>query len=275
MIGAIVLSAWCLGVLNSHRRFLLPYLAPCFWNASVIAAVLVVARGTAGDGADRVEALAMAVCWGGLAGGLLQFAVQLPLVLRVTEGLRPSLTLRAPGVRTTLANLGPAVAARGVGQLGAWVDLFLASFLVEGAFAALTWGQRLYLLPIALFAVSVAAAELPELSRLRSEGEERARAAAERARRSLAAMSFLVAPTTVGYLLLGFGIVGAIYRRGAFRAGRQRPRVPGARRLLPRSPGVQRVAAAAERVLLVGGHPQPGARRVDGVSSLRPAPAPR
>ena len=216
MIGAIVLSAWCLGVLNSHRRFLLPYLAPCFWNASVIAAVLVVARGTAGDGADRVEALAMAVCWGGLAGGLLQFAVQLPLVLRVTEGLRPSLALRAPGVRTTLANLGPAVAARGVGQLGAWVDLFLASFLVEGAFAALTWGQRLYLLPIALFAVSVAAAELPELSRLRSEGEERARAAAERARRSLAAMSFLVAPTTVGYLLLGFGIVGAIYRRGAF-----------------------------------------------------------
>ena len=216
MVGAIVLSAWCLGVLNSHRRFLLPYLAPCFWNASVIAAVLVVAGRTGGDGVDRVEALAMAVCWGGLAGGLLQFAVQLPLVLRVAGGLRPSLALRAPGVRTTLTNLGPAVAARGVGQLGAWVDLFLASFLVEGAFAALTWGQRLYLLPISLFAVSVAAAELPELSRLRGQGEERARAAAERARRSLAAMSFLVAPTTVGYLLLGFGIVGAIYRRGAF-----------------------------------------------------------
>ncbi len=216
MVGAITLSAWCLGVLNSHRRFLLPYLAPCFWNASVIAAVLFVAERTGGDGVDRLETLAFAVCWGGLAGGLLQFAVQLPLVLRVTEGLRPSLSLRPAGVRTTLTNLGPAVAARGVGQLGAWVDLFLASFLVEGAFAALTWGQRLYLLPISLFAVSVAAAELPELSRLRGEGEERARAAAERARRSLAAMSFLVAPTMVGYLLLGFGIVGAIYRRGEF-----------------------------------------------------------
>ena len=216
MVGAIALSAWCLGVLNSHRRFLLPYLAPCFWNASVIAAVLFVAGRSAADGVDRLETLAFAVCWGGLAGGLLQFAVQLPLVLRVTEGLRPSLSIRPAGVRTTLANLGPAVAARGVSQLGAWVDLFLASFLVEGAFAALTWGQRLYLLPISLFAVSVAAAELPELSRLRGEGEERAKAAAERARRSLAAMSFLVAPTMVGYLLLGFGIVGAIYRRGAF-----------------------------------------------------------
>ncbi len=216
MVAAITLSAWCLGVLNSHRRFLLPYLAPCFWNASVIATILFVAMRTTNGGSDRVETLALAVCWGGLGGGLLQFAVQLPLVLRVTEGLRLSLSLRAKGVRTTLANLGPAIAGRGVGQLGAYVDLFLASFLVKGALAALTWGQRLYLLPISLFAVSVAAAELTELSRLRGDAPERARAASERAQRSLAAMSFLVAPTLVGYVLLGFGIVGAIYRRGEF-----------------------------------------------------------
>ncbi len=216
MVAAITLSAWCLGILNSHRRFLLPYLAPCFWNASVIGVVWFVAARTFAGDAGRIESLVLAVCWGGLLGGLLQFAVQLPLVLRVTVGLRPSLNLRASGVRSTLTNLGPAIAGRGVGQLGAWVDLLLASFLVEGAIGALALGQRLYLLPIGLLGVSVAAAELPELARLRGDVEERSRAAASRTRRSLAAMSFLVVPTLVGYLALGFGIVGAVYRRGEF-----------------------------------------------------------
>ena len=216
MAAAITLSAWCLGVLNSHRRFLLPYIAPCFWNAAIIGWVWYVARRTTGDEGDRIEALAMAACWGGLAGGLLQFAVQLPSVLRVTKGLRPSLSLRAPGVRKTLSTLGPAIAGRGVVQLGGYVDLLLASLLAVGAPAALGFGQRLYLLPISLFGVSVAAAELPELSRLGGDQQERTANAAARTARSLSAMSFLVAPTFVGYLMLGFGIVGAVYRRGEF-----------------------------------------------------------
>ncbi|MDX2120104.1 MAG: lipid II flippase MurJ, partial [Gemmatimonadota bacterium] len=38
--GLLVLSAWCLGVLNSHRRFLLPYAAPVVWNLAIIATLL-------------------------------------------------------------------------------------------------------------------------------------------------------------------------------------------------------------------------------------------
>ncbi len=216
MAAAITLSAWCLGVLNSHRRFLLPYIAPCFWNAAIIGWVWYVATRTTGAQGDRIEALALAACWGGLGGGLLQFAVQLPSVWRVTGGLRPSLSLRAPGVRKTLARLGPAIAGRGVVQLGGYVDLLLASLLAVGAPAALGFGQRLYLLPISLFGVSVAAAELPELARLRGNRRQRTESAATRTMRSLQAMSFLVVPTFVGYLALGFGIVGAIYRRGEF-----------------------------------------------------------
>ena len=216
MAAAITLSAWCLGVLNSHRRFLLPYIAPCFWNAAIIGWVWYVATRTTGAQGDRIEALALAACWGGLAGGLLQFAVQLPSVWRVTGGLRPSLSLRVPGVRKTLARLGPAIAGRGVVQLGGYVDLLLASLLAVGAPAALGFGQRLYLLPISLFGVSVAAAELPELARLGGNRQQRTENAVTRTVRSLSAMSFLVVPTFVGYLALGFGIVGAIYRRGEF-----------------------------------------------------------
>ncbi len=216
MVAAITLSAWCLGVLNSHRRFLLPYIAPCFWNAGIIAGVWYVATRATGSDADRIEALALAACWGGLVGGLLQFAVQLPSVLRVTGGLRPSLSLRAAGVQKTLRALGPAIAARGVVQLGGYVDVCLASLLAVGTASALGYGQRLYLLPISLFGVSVAAAELPELARLQGDIRERTATAATRTGRSLSAMSFLVVPTFVGYLALGFGIVGAIHMRGEF-----------------------------------------------------------
>src|SRR4051812_49726387 len=36
--GLFVLSAWCLGVLNSHRRFFFSYASPGLWDAAGIAA---------------------------------------------------------------------------------------------------------------------------------------------------------------------------------------------------------------------------------------------
>src|SRR5438874_1016897 len=39
-IGLLVMSAWCLGVLNSHQRFLLSYMAPVAVNAAMIATLV-------------------------------------------------------------------------------------------------------------------------------------------------------------------------------------------------------------------------------------------
>ncbi|HVM15150.1 MAG TPA: lipid II flippase MurJ, partial [Egibacteraceae bacterium] len=170
-IGFLVLSAWCLGVLNSHRHFFLSYVAPVVLNAVQIAVLigfgLTVFRGGLGGDATQPEALAglaTALGWGTLAGGVLQLAVQVPKVVRLVPGLRPSLRTDDPGVRRTIRAFGPVVAGRGVVQLSAYVDTLLASFLVAGALAALGYAQMLYLLPISLFGMSVAAAELPELS---------------------------------------------------------------------------------------------------------------
>ena len=38
--GVLVLSAWCLGVLNSHGRFFLSYAAPVLWNLAIIGVLL-------------------------------------------------------------------------------------------------------------------------------------------------------------------------------------------------------------------------------------------
>ena len=68
--GLLVLSAWCLGVLNSHRRFFLSYVAPVVWNLAIISALV-----WAGDGTAQYD-LAMIAAWGSVAGSLLQPAKQ-------------------------------------------------------------------------------------------------------------------------------------------------------------------------------------------------------
>src|SRR5690606_29450917 len=90
MAGVLVLSAWALGVLNSHRRFFLPYFAPVLWNAAIIGALI--AFGSRLD----LDGLLMAAAWGALLGGLLQFGVQLPTVLRVERELRLTTGRREP-----------------------------------------------------------------------------------------------------------------------------------------------------------------------------------
>ena len=216
MTGFLVLSAWALGVLNSHRRFFLPYFAPVVWNASIISALIGGAHWLrSADGALPLDQLLLVTCWGALVGGLLQFLVQMPLVLRLLKKFRVRFSMRAAGVRETLRALGPVIGARGAVQLSAYLDQVLASLLAAGAIIGLRYGSILYLLPFALFGASVAAAELPELSR-RPNDDSRGSLAA-RTERSLRQIAFLVVPTTVGYLVFGFLIVGAVYRRGSFQ----------------------------------------------------------
>ncbi len=213
MTGSLVLAAWTLGILNSHRKFFIPYVAPVLWNAAMIAALVLL--GTRLDSFHLVIAMA----WGALAGGLLQFGIQLPWVLRLERQLAVRWDLRLAGVREAVRNAGPAILGRGVVQVGSYLDLVLASLLTTGAVAALGYAQTLYVLPVSLFGMSIAAAELPELSRRRSEALSVLRARVDAGLRRIA---FLVVPSAVGYLLLGDVIVAALYQTGDFDAADSR-----------------------------------------------------
>jgi putative peptidoglycan lipid II flippase len=108
------------------------------------------------------------------------------------------------------------VAGKGVVQLSGYLDLLLASFLAVGAVGALGWAYTLYVLPVSLFGMSVAAAELPELSR--QTGEPERQAYLTRLDAALRSSSLLVVPTLLGYLLFGYLIVATLFRRGSFGA---------------------------------------------------------
>lgn len=207
MAGILVLSAWALGILNSHRNFFLPYFAPVLWNAAMIATLLAF-----GGGREPGE-LVVLLAWGALAGGVLQFGIQLPRVLQLERELKLGWGLRIEGVREAVRNAGPAVVGRGVVQISGYLDYFLASFLAAGALATLQFAQLFYMLPISLFAMSVAAAELPELSRQRTAGDEVLRS---RASAGLERVAFYVVPSFVAFALLGDIVVATLLQTGEF-----------------------------------------------------------
>jgi putative peptidoglycan lipid II flippase len=204
--GLLVMSAWCLGILNSHRRFFLSYSAPVLWNLVMIAALV-------GFG-HRVglERLATIVAWASVAGSAAQFLVQFPFVRKLARRLDFVLALRLEGVRTVLRNFVPVFVSRGVAQLSALIDMWLASYLPVGAIAALSNAQMLYLLPVSLFGMSVSASELPEMSSSTTE------AIRTRLSAGLRRISFFVIPSAVAFIALGDIVAGAIFQHGKFTA---------------------------------------------------------
>ena len=209
MTGILVVSAWALGILNSHRRFFVSYVAPVFWNVAMIGAMV----GGAVYLGLPAPRLVVALAWGALVGGALQLAWQVPFLVRYLHGLRVSLDRRVEGVPEAIRNFGPVVAARGVVNLSGWLDLVLAGQLASGAVAVMGYAQTFYMLPISLFGMSVAASELPELSRMRGETVH---ILSTRVARALKRVSFFLIPSALAYLALGDVIVAALYQTGAF-----------------------------------------------------------
>lgn len=206
----LVMSAWCLGILNSHRRFFVSYAAPVLWNGAIIVAL--VYFGPTRDLPD----LAIIGAWAAVAGSILQIAVQIPQVIRLSGTSLPSLRIEVPGLRQVIANAIPVTISRGVVQISGYVDSIIASLLPTGAVAALGYAQTLYLLPASLFGMSVSAAELPELSSSTGTCQQIADQISTRLQKGLRRILFMVAPSVVGFIALGQVIVGAIYRSGRF-----------------------------------------------------------
>ncbi|MDP2576521.1 MAG: murein biosynthesis integral membrane protein MurJ, partial [Candidatus Palauibacterales bacterium] len=207
MAGFMILAAWSLGILNSHRRFFLPFAAPILWNLSQIAGLLIAWR-------IGWEPLVVALAWSTLIGGALQFFVQLPAALKMAGRIRLSLDVKWEAASRVMRNLGPVVLGAGAYQISSLLDVFLASFLVHGAVATLYFSQRLYFLPVSLFGISVAASALPELSR---DAELENRDALKlRLRNGFRSICFTVIPSAFAFILFGDWIVSLLFERGTF-----------------------------------------------------------
>jgi putative peptidoglycan lipid II flippase len=211
--GLLVFSAWCLGILNSHRRFFMSYTAPVLWNLAMVATLVFLHKGH-----TQIQ-LAVYLAYGSVLGSGLQFAVQLPQVLRYAHGVRPRLTAAGASVRNVFRNFVPAFVGRGVVQLSAYVDAWLASYLGDGAVSSFTYAQAIYVLPISLFGMAISAAELPAMSRAVGTTAEIGAYLRGRLSDGLDRIAYFIVPSAVALFALGDLIVHLLFQGGRFRQG--------------------------------------------------------
>ncbi len=214
MTGLLVLCAWALGVLNAHRKFFLPYVAPVIWSAAQIAALLVGGSWLLLSG----EALARVLALGALVGATLELAALLGRCRPLLGTLRPTLNHRNPALRTAARRLPGVLLGRGVIQISGLIDTMLVSFLGTGSNAVFGYAQMLYLLPMSVLGTGEAAVSLPEMAR--DSAEEDLERRNERMRARLGAMltrvTVLAVPAMAVLILFGGELITLLLRTGRF-----------------------------------------------------------
>ncbi|HEX2123354.1 MAG TPA: murein biosynthesis integral membrane protein MurJ, partial [Thermoanaerobaculia bacterium] len=189
-IGLLVLYAWALGVLNAHRQFFISYVAPVLWSAAMIATLVIF--GMRMRGAE----LATALAWGTLVGCALQFGIEIPFVLKHEKHLSFGFDRALEPVRTIFRNMFPVIGGRGVVQISGYIDTLIATLISTGAVSSLVYAQTIYMLPISVFGMSVAAAELPQMASETGSEDEVKVALRRRIDRGIRQVAFFVVPTT-------------------------------------------------------------------------------
>ena len=155
------ISGLVMGALQAEQHFLLPALAPLFYNLGQIAGVLV------GEPRWGIYGLA----WGTVAGAILHLAIQLPGLLRHEFTWKPELTLTDPGVRRVLRLMGPRILTIACFNLIFIANDNLASRFPAGAVTALAYAWLIMQLPETVLGTAAGVALLPTLSELAARGD--------------------------------------------------------------------------------------------------------
>jgi putative peptidoglycan lipid II flippase len=197
-------SGVIMGILNTRQHFLLPALAPTFYNLGIIFGAIVLAP------IMGVQGLA----WGVVAGALAHLLVQIPGLVRQGFQYTPTLGLRNPDVLEVGRLMLPRVAGLAAVQLNFLVNTTLASILVAGSLSAINYAWLLMLLPQGVFAQAVATAAFPTLSTQVASGRRHAMRSTLMA--TLRVVLYLSIPAAVGLIVLRVPLVQLLFERGAF-----------------------------------------------------------
>ena len=211
----VSLAALAMGMLNAKHVFGAPAMASSFFNlGSIVGGVALAWYMDPHLAADHIDRALAGMAFGTLLGGLLQFAVQLPALVKVGYRFRPDFQWRDEGVRQILRLMGPAVIAASAVQINVMVNSSFASYLGTGPVAWLNASFRLMQLPLGVFGVAIATVTLPLVSKAAAVGntaEFRTTLA-----KALRLAFFLTVPSAIGLMCLGEPIISLLYQHGRF-----------------------------------------------------------
>lgn len=204
----IGLVALCMGFLNALGHFAAPALAPVMLNLAIIASVFFLSPYFA----EPVTGLGVGV----LIGGVLQLCLQVPFVVRKGLAFWEKADLRHPGLKRIGRLMLPTVFGAAVYQINILVGTLLASLLPEGSVSYLYYADRLVQFPLGIFAIAIATAVLPSLSRQAAEAD--LVGVKDTFSHALKLVLFITLPAMVGLILLREPIIALLFKRGAFDA---------------------------------------------------------
>jgi putative peptidoglycan lipid II flippase len=198
------LSGLVMGILNSHQKFLIPALAPSMYSLGMIVGLifLVPQLGIYG------------LAWGVLLGASLHLILQIPSLIRLGGKYYATLGLKYPPVYEVARLMGPRLLGVAVVQLNFWINVWLASFMVEGSVNGLIYAFALMLMPQTIIAQSIAIAAMPTFSAQVAKGrlDDMRSSLAD----SLRGVLLLSIPAMIGIILLRKELVIFVYQRGEF-----------------------------------------------------------
>ncbi len=144
-------------ILNTLGKFAVSSFTPAFLNVAIIACAIFVS--------PRLAQPEIGLALGVFIGGLVQFAFQIPFLMREKMLVRPQWGWNDPGVKKIRTLMLPAMFGVSVSQINLLFDTFIASFLATGSISWLYYSDRLLEFPLGLFGIAIATVILPALSR--------------------------------------------------------------------------------------------------------------
>ncbi len=215
-IGFMSMVALSAGVLNTWKRCAVPAATPVLLNLCMIAAAWLGAPQLAARGIEPIYAMAGGV----MLGGMLQLAVQVPVLYRL--GLLPRIgvtwgAVRAawaePGVRRILTLMAPALLGVGVAQVSLMVNTQIASYLAPGSVTWLFYADRLMEFPTALLGVALGVVLTPQLAAAKAAGDALRYSAM--LDWGLRIVVLLAVPCAVALLTFATPLVATLFHHGA------------------------------------------------------------
>jgi len=157
----ISLTAMAGAVLNTYGYFGVPAITPILLNLCMIFAAWYLS--------PFFSTPVVALAWGVLIAGIVQFLFQIPFMAKHRLLVKPQLSRNDPGVKRVMKLMIPALFGVSIAQLNLMVDSIFASFLPVGSVSWLYFTDRLTDFPLGVFGVAIATVILPHLSRQHTE----------------------------------------------------------------------------------------------------------
>lgn len=206
-----------LGALLQYRK----HFATTAFSTALLNVAMITALFIAKD-MEKLDAI-YALSWGVLAGGLLQVIAHLVaakkkgvfrlIKIGTARVLRGDKSATDDTKRFNRSFL-PSIAGSSTAQISAFVDVWLATFLATGAISYLYYANRIFQLPLAVFAIATSMALFPSVAKALNRGEEEA--ALAQLKKAFWFLSFLLLGFTVGGIILSKEVIWLIYEHGNF-----------------------------------------------------------